>query len=123
MNKELDQMFETINGPHTAAKAALEMRDALDRLIVAVYEYQDAHNAPICCDLDNALGAASVVNQEFSNGDDEIVEAEFHKRGLELIRYRQLCREDYFRRKQEQERQEAKKAKAKPKTQKKTKAA
>jgi hypothetical protein len=110
-NQQLDQMFETISGPYASAKAALEMRDALDRLIVAVWEYQEAHNAPKCWDLDNALAAASIVNQEFEGGNDETVEAEFHKRGLELVKYRQLCREDFFRRQEQKEREEKAKAK------------
>jgi len=120
-NEQLDQMFETIYGPYASARCAMHLQDALDLLITAVMEYQDAHNPPPCCELDAAMGAASVANREY--GDNETVETEFHKRGLELIKYYQLRREDHFRRQQEQERQEAKQAKAKPKTKKKANAA
>jgi hypothetical protein len=122
-NEQLDQMFETIYGPYTSARCAMQLQDVLDRLIVAVMEYQGAHNPPTCRDLDGALAAASVANQEFCGGDDETVQTEYYTRGLELIKYHQLRREDYFRQQQEQERQEAQKAKAKPKTKKKSKAA
>jgi hypothetical protein len=120
-NEQLDQMFETIYGPYASARCAMHLHDALDILITAVHEYQDAHNPPTCYELDEALGAASVASREY--GDNETVETEFHKRGLELIKYHQLRREDYFRQQQEQERQEAQKAKAKPKTKKKANAA
>jgi hypothetical protein len=120
-NEQLDQMFETIYGPYASARCAMHLHDALDLLITAVMEYQDAHNPPPCCELDAAMGAASVANREY--GDNETIETEFHKRGLELIKYHQLRREDYFRHQQEQERQGAKKAKAKPKTKKKANAA
>ena len=123
MNDKLDQMFENTYGPYASAKSAIELQDALDRLLVAVWEYQDKHDTPYCDHLDEALTYASIANNSFDGGTSEVVQREFHRRGLDLIKYREMSRDEHFRRQDEKARQQKKNTKAKPKTQKKANAA
>lgn len=109
--EQLDQMFSNIFPPFAAARSAMELSEALDVLIVAVWEYQSAHNAPECCDLERALAVALHAQSHYADGVQEDVERQFHLRGLDMLNYHRLRRQHAY------ERQEAlRKAKAaKPK--------
>ena len=56
--EQLSEMFNRIYPQLSAARSAVELSDALDNLIVAVWTHQSAHNTPKCEDLERALAVA-----------------------------------------------------------------
>ena len=114
--EQLDQMFNHIYPQLTAARSAVNLSDALDNLIVAVWTHQSAHNTPKCDNLERALAVASHVQEEYTEGPQDEVEKLFHLRGLDMLRYHDL-RVQHAYEKQEAARKarEAKPKKAKPK--------
>ena len=114
--EELDQMFNHIYPQLAASRAAMQLSEAIDVLIVAVWEYQSAHDAPECCELERALAVALHAQSEYTDGPEEDVERQYHLSGLDMLRYHKLRRQHTYE-KQEAERKarEAKPKKAKPK--------
>ena len=114
--EQLDQMFNHIYPQLNAARSAVNLSDALDNLIVAVWTHQSAHNTPKCDNLERALAVASHVQEEYTDGPQDEVEKLFHLRGLDMLRYHDL-RVQHAYEKQEAARKarEAKPKKAKPK--------
>jgi hypothetical protein len=117
MNEEANTIYKQ----HLAAEYAEKLNDALSDLVIAVWDYQDAHKPPKCCELDGAVHAAWKLVEQYGESSDG-VEALFHHTGLEIIRLRQEQEREYWR-KQEAERVAKQAKKAKPKTKKKAKAA
>ena len=113
---QLDEMFDNIYPQFAAGRAAMQLSDALDHLIVAVWEYQDGHNPPKFCDLERALAAASHAQSQFTDGPQDSVEKLYHLRGLDMLRYHNLrVRHAYEQQEAARKAKEAKPKKAKPK--------
>ena len=117
MNEELGKLGTL----HTAAQFAEKLSESLSELVCAVWQYQEAHKPPKCCDLDAKIHNAWLLVEQYDEESDD-VRAMFHRTGLEIIRLRKEAAQEYWR-KQEAERIAKQAKKAKPKTQKKTKAA
>ena len=114
--EQLDQMFNHIYPQLAASRAAMQLSEAIDVLIVAVWEYQDAHNPPKCCELEKALAVASHAQSEYTDGPQDSVEKLYHLRGLDMLRYHDLrVQHAYERQEAERKAKEAKSKKAKPK--------
>jgi hypothetical protein len=88
--EQLSEMFNRIYPQLSAARSAVELSDALDNLIVAVWTHQSAHNTPKCEDLERALAVASHVQEEYTDGPQDEVEKLFHLRGLDMLRYHEM---------------------------------
>jgi hypothetical protein len=114
--EQLDNMFNHLYPQLGAARSAMELSDAIDNLIVAVWEYQSAHNAPRCDNLERALAVASHVQEEYAHGPQDAVEKLFHLRGLDMLNYHSLRVQHAFERQEAARKaKEAKPKKAKPK--------
>ena len=88
--EQLENIFNYIYPQLNAARSAVEISDAIDNLIVAVWTYQSAHNVPKCDNLERALAVASHVLDEYTEGPQDEVEKLFHLRGLDMLRYHEL---------------------------------
>lgn len=110
--EQLDQMFENIYPQFAASRAAMQLSEALDVLIVAVWEYQDAHDAPKCCELERAIAVAMHAQGQYTDGSEEDVEKQYHLRGLDMLNYHRLRRQHAY----EQQEAARKAREAKPKT-------
>ena len=118
--EQLDQMFNHIYPQLGAARSAVELSDAIDNLIVAVWTYQSAHDVPKCDNLERALAVASHVQEEYAEGPaDEVVKL-FHLRGLDMLRYHEMRVQHNWE--QQEAARKAKDAKPKKAKAKKTKA-
>jgi hypothetical protein len=114
--EQLDNMFNHLYPQLGAARSAMELSDAIDNLIVAVWKYQSAHNAPRCDNLERALAVASHVQEQYTDGPQDEVEKLFHLRGLDMLRYHEMrVQHAYERQEAARKAKEAKPKKAKPK--------
>jgi len=94
----------------------MQLSDALGDLLVAVSEYQDAHNPPKCCEMDDALAAGWHAHTRFTEGPQDSVQKLYHLRGLDMLRYHDLrVRHAYEQQEAARKAKEAKPKKAKPK--------
>ena len=109
--EQLSEMFNRIYPQLNAARSAVDLSDALDNLIVAVWTYQGLHKGPKCNDLERALAVASHVQDEYTDGPQDAVEKLYHLRGLDMLRYHEMRVQHAW-----EQREAARKAKdAKPK--------
>ena len=111
--EQLDNMFNQIYPQFNAARSAIDLSDAVDNLIVAVWSYQSSHNVPKCEDLERALAVASHVQEEYTNGPADAVEKLYYLRGLESLRYHELRVEHEWQRQAALAKEKAKAAKPK----------
>ena len=111
--EQLSEMFNRIYPQLSAARSAVELSDALDNLIVAVWTHQSAHNTPKCEDLERALAVASHVQEEYTDGPQDEVEKLFHLRGLNMLRYHEMRVELAWQRQAALAKEKAKAAKPK----------
>ena len=111
--EQLCQMFNHIYPQLNAARSAVNLSDALDNLIVAVWTHQSAHNTPKCEDLERALAVASHVQEEYTDGPQDEVEKLFHLRGLDMLRYHEMRVELAWQRQAALAKEKAKAAKPK----------
>ena len=112
--EQLDNIHGIIYPQLAASRAAMQLSEAIDILIVAVWEYQDAHNPPKCCELEKALAVASHAQSEYTDGPQDSVEKLYHLRGLDMLRYHDLrVQHAYERREAERKAKEAKQKKPK----------
>jgi hypothetical protein len=111
--EQLSEMFNRIYPQLSAARSAVELSDALDNLIVAVWTHQSAHNTPKCEDLERALAVASHVQEEYTDGPQDEVEKLFHLRGLDMLRYHEMRVELAWQRQAALAKEKAKAAKPK----------
>lgn len=88
--EQLSETFNRIYPQLNAARSAVNLSDALDNLIVAVWTYQGLHKGPKCNDLERALAVASHVQDEYTEGPQDEVEKLFHLRGLDMLRYHEM---------------------------------
>lgn len=88
--EQLDEMFDTIYPQFAAGRAAMQLSDALGDLLVAVGEYQDAHNPPKCCEMSEALAAGWHAHARFTEGPQDSVQKLYHLRGLDMLHYHNL---------------------------------
>lgn len=111
--EQLSEMFNRIYPQLNAARSAVELSDALDNLIVAVWTYQSAHSTPKCDNLERALAVASHVHEEYTAGPQDEVQKLFHLRGLDMLRYREMRVEHAWERQSALAKEKAKAAKPK----------
>jgi hypothetical protein len=118
--EQLQSTFNHIYPQLSAARSAVELSDAIDNLIVAVWTYQSAHNVPNCDNLERALAVASHVQEQYTDGPQDDVQKLFHLRGLDMLRYHEMRVQHNWE--QQEAARKAKDAKSKKAKAKKTKA-